>query len=64
MRSQSTDSHPLHQRNYGAFLWAEWGAVMAKLCQNERFLNGRSNGSGRKICETPSFPRHADKSGS
>ena len=32
---------------------AEWGAVMAKLCQNERFLNGRSNGSGRKFARPP-----------
>ena len=26
---------------------------MAKLCQNERFLNGRSNGSGRKFARPP-----------
>ena len=30
------------------------GAVMAKLCQNERFLNGRSHGSsGRKFARPP-----------
>ena len=31
----------------------EWGAVMAKLCQNERFLNGWSHGSGRKFARPP-----------